>query len=155
MIQGGSGPVVMNGPLSGSASGVVPHKGRSTNVGGAGPTTRHLGWSSQSWAVGEAVRPKAIRCAPGDGERVGGILLMILLDAALHLVYESSYRCQYAHRHLARLGSPRSWSPHGADRAALSSAAGGRRNRMSLPKLEARSALASATRMTRSTSCRK
>ena len=46
---------------------------------------------------------------------------MVLLDAALHLVYESSYRCHYAHRHLARHDSSRSWSPHGADRAALSS----------------------------------
>jgi hypothetical protein len=47
---------------------------------------------------------------------------MVLLDAALHLVYESSYRCRHAHRRLARRGSPRSWSPHGADRAALPSA---------------------------------
>jgi hypothetical protein len=29
---------------------------------------------------------------------------MVLVDAALHLVYEL-YRCHYAHRHLARLGS--------------------------------------------------
>jgi hypothetical protein len=34
------------------------------------------------------------------------------LGAALHL-YELPYRCHYAHRRLARLGSPRSWSPHG------------------------------------------
>ena len=47
-----------------------------------------------------------------------GILLMVLLDAALHLVYELSYRRYYAHRRLARLGSSGSWSPHRADRAA-------------------------------------
>jgi hypothetical protein len=47
---------------------------------------------------------------------------MVLLDATVHLDYELAYRCRYAHRRLARLGSPRSWSPHGADRAALSSA---------------------------------
>jgi hypothetical protein len=29
---------------------------------------------------------------------------MVLLDAALHLVYELPYRCRYAHRRLARLG---------------------------------------------------
>jgi hypothetical protein len=38
---------------------------------------------------------------------------MVLLDAALHLVYELPYRCHYAHRRLARLGSSRSWSPQG------------------------------------------
>ena len=27
-----------------------------------------------------------VRCAPGEDERVGGILLMVLLDAALHLL---------------------------------------------------------------------
>ena len=52
---------------------------------------------------------------------MGGILLMVLLDVAVHLVYELPYRCHYAHRHLARLGSLKSWSPRGADRAALSS----------------------------------
>src|SRR5262249_20162377 len=65
---------------------------------------------------------RRMRCAAGEDDREGGILLMVLLDAALHLVYELPYRCQYAHRRLARLGSPRSWSPHGADRAALPSA---------------------------------
>jgi hypothetical protein len=35
-------------------------------------------------------------------ERVGCMLLMVLLDAALHLVYEACGR-------LARLGSSRSW----------------------------------------------
>jgi len=38
---------------------------------------------------------------------------MVLLDTALHTVYELPYRCHYAHRRLARLGSSRSWSPHG------------------------------------------
>jgi type I restriction enzyme, R subunit len=40
------------------------------------------------------------------------------LHAGPHLVYELPYRCRYAHRRLARLGSPRSWSPRGVDRAA-------------------------------------
>jgi len=39
---------------------------------------------------------------------------MVLLDATLHLVYELLYRCRYAHRRLARRGSPISWSPRGA-----------------------------------------
>src|SRR5215471_16324223 len=47
---------------------------------------------------------------------------MVLLDATLLLVYELPHRCRFAHRRLARLGSPRSWSPRGADRAALPSA---------------------------------
>jgi len=50
---------------------------------------------------------------------------MVLLDAALHLVYVPPYRCRYAHRRLARLGSPIHGSPRGADRATLSSAQGG------------------------------
>src|SRR5262245_47022830 len=68
------------------------------------------------------LRYRRIRAAAGEDERVGGMLLMVLLGAALHLVYELPYRCRYAHRRLARLGSPRSWSPHEAGRAALSSA---------------------------------
>jgi hypothetical protein len=58
------------------------------------------------------LRYRRIRIAPGEGEREGGRLLIVLLDAALHLVYEACGR-------LARLGSSRSWSPQGADRAAL------------------------------------
>jgi hypothetical protein len=50
------------------------------------------------------------------------VTVMVLLDAGLHLVYELPYRCRYAHRRLARLGSSKLWSPHGADRAALPSA---------------------------------
>jgi hypothetical protein len=53
-----------------------------------------------------------IRCAAGEGERGGGILLIVLLDATRHLVYELPYRCRYAHRRPARLGSSKSWSPH-------------------------------------------
>jgi hypothetical protein len=45
----------------------------------------------------------------GEHEEEGEILLMVLLDAALHLVYELPYRCHYAHGRLARLGSSRSW----------------------------------------------
>jgi hypothetical protein len=44
------------------------------------------------------LRWRRIRCAAGEDERVGEMLLMVLLDAALHLVYELSYRCHYAHR---------------------------------------------------------
>jgi hypothetical protein len=52
------------------------------------------------------LRYRRIRTAPGEGEREGGRLLIVLLDAALHLVYEACGR-------LARLGSSRSWSPRG------------------------------------------
>jgi len=54
------------------------------------------------------------------------------LYAGLNLVYELLYRCRYAHRRLARHGSPRSWSPHGADRAALLRSQNGRA-RMACP----------------------
>ena len=34
------------------------------------------------------LRWRRIRCAAGEDERVGGIFVIVLLDAALHLVYE-------------------------------------------------------------------
>jgi hypothetical protein len=51
--------------------------------------------------------------AAGEGERVGGILLMVLVRVALcsREGYELPYRCRYAHRRLARLGSPRFMVP--------------------------------------------
>jgi hypothetical protein len=65
------------------------------------------------WAGGNTRGPKATSLI-ASGET--GPIDMVLLDAAL------PYRCRYAQRRLARRGSSRSWSPHGADRAALSPA---------------------------------
>src|SRR5690242_9422846 len=58
------------------------------------------------------LRWRRIRCAAGVDERVGEILLMVLLDAALLLVYESPTGAVVSSAP-ARLGSPRQWSPPG------------------------------------------
>jgi hypothetical protein len=56
-------------------------------------------------------------CSAHGSARCGSLSLLGMarpsntLHGRLHLVYELPYRCQYAHRHLARLGSPKIMVP--------------------------------------------